>query len=149
MLGMKILRKMKSFLLLLLGLLLLAGCGLIDNELQTEQRLTQVSTSFEAVAKYIEAHHELPDNFITKAEARKLGWESDKGNLNEVAPDKSIGGDVFQNREGKLPKHKGRVWYEADINYKSGFRGGDRILYSNDGLIYKTEDHYETFQQIK
>lgn len=106
-------------------------------------------TTFEGVAAYIKAHHELPDNFITKSEARKLGWDAQKGNLQDVAPGKSIGGDVFQNRERKLPAKKGRIWYEADINYKSGHRGKDRILFSNDGLIYKTEDHYETFKPIK
>lgn len=65
----------------------------------------------------------LPDNFITKAEAAKLGWDPQKGNLAEVAPGKSIGGDIFQNREKLLPDAAGRVWREADINYTSGFRG--------------------------
>lgn len=91
----------------------------------------------------------MPDNFITKNEAKKLGWDPQKGNLQNVAPGKSIGGDIYQNREGKLPNKKGRVLHEADINYKSGHRGKDRIVFSNDGLIYKTEDHYETFQQMK
>lgn len=143
---MKLLRNMKSVWFVLLScLLLLAGCGFIDKEPQSSQGLT----SFEEVANYIKTHKKLPDNFITKEEARKLGWDPQKGNLHEVAPGKSIGGDIFQNREGKLPHKKGRVWYEADINYKSGHRGKDRIVFSNDGLIYKTEDHYETFEQIK
>ena len=65
-----------------------------------------------------------------------------------VLPGKSIGGDVFRNAEGKLPSSPGRTWFEADINYTSGFRGSDRIIYSNDGLIYKTTDHYNTFTQV-
>ncbi|WP_375377954.1 ribonuclease domain-containing protein [Paenibacillus sp. MZ04-78.2] len=141
---MSLLRVMKFVLFALLSLLLLAGCGSVQKNAQS-----QGLTSFEDVANYIKAHNKLPDNFITKDEAKKLGWDPQKGNLHKVAPGKSIGGDVFQNREGKLPKKKGRVWYEADINYKSDRRGKDRILFSNDGLIYKTEDHYETFEQIK
>ncbi|MNW66113.1 Ribonuclease [compost metagenome] len=78
-----------------------------------------------------------------------MGWEPSEGNLDQVAPGKSIGGDVFRNREGLLPNKKGRIWYEADIHYTGGKRGSDRILYSNDGLIYQTTDHYKTFQQIK
>ncbi|WP_090676175.1 ribonuclease domain-containing protein [Paenibacillus tianmuensis] len=141
---MSLLKVMKFVLFALLSLLLLAGCGSLQKNAQS-----QGLTSFEDVANYIKAHNKLPDNFITKDEAKNLGWDPQKGNLHKVAPGKSIGGDVFQNREGKLPKKKGRVWYEADINYKSDRRGKDRILFSNDGLIYKTEDHYETFEQIK
>ncbi|MEI8173968.1 MAG: ribonuclease domain-containing protein, partial [Deltaproteobacteria bacterium] len=90
----------------------------------------------------------LPDNFITKKDARRLGWDPSRGNLRDVAPGKSIGGDVFRNRERRLPEKKGRVWFEADIHYKGGKRGKDRLIFSNDGLIYKTEDHYRTFSRI-
>lgn len=134
----------KSALFVLLSFLLLAGCGLVEQNTEAKGLI-----SFENVASYIKANNKLPDNFITKKEAKKLGWDAQRGNLNEVAPGKSIGGDVFQNREKQLPSKKGRIWYEADINYKSGHRGKDRILFSNDGLIYKTEDHYKTFEQIK
>ncbi|MFC3746604.1 ribonuclease domain-containing protein [Paenibacillus sp. GCM10012306] len=105
-------------------------------------------TGFKEVSDYIRQHHTLPDNFITKKEAEGLGWVASKGNLNKVAPGKSIGGDRFGNREGLLPKAKNRIWYEADINYKKGSRGADRILYSNDGLIYMTTDHYKSFTDI-
>ncbi|MBP1935602.1 guanyl-specific ribonuclease Sa [Paenibacillus sediminis] len=91
----------------------------------------------------------MPDNFITKKEAEALGWDAKKGNLNDVAPGKSIGGDEFNNRGNPLPNAPGRVWYEADVNYSPGFRGSERIIYSNDGLIYQTSDHYKTFTQIK
>ncbi len=97
------------------------------------------------VALYLHIYGELPDNFITKDEAYKLGWDSDKGNLWKVADGMSIGGDKFSNREGLLPKAKGRQYYECDINYNGGYRGAERIVYSNDGLIYYTNDHYESF----
>ena len=97
------------------------------------------------VALYIHIYGELPDNFITKNEAYDLGWDSDKGNLWKVADGMSIGGDKFSNREGLLPKAKGRQYYECDINYNGGYRGAERIVYSNDGLIYYTNDHYESF----
>ena len=78
-----------------------------------------------------------------------MGWKPKKGNLHEVAPGKSIGGDPFGNKEGLLPKADGRQWFEADIGYESGFRGSDRLLYSNDGLIYKTTVHYKSFTKIR
>ena len=106
-------------------------------------------TTFHDVADYIKNYNRLPDNFITKKEAKKLGWNPAKGNLWDVAPAKSIGGDRFQNREKNLPHKRGRVWYEADINYKGGKRGKDRIIFSSDGFIYKTEDHYRTFTRIE
>ncbi|MDD4801926.1 MAG: ribonuclease domain-containing protein [Syntrophomonas sp.] len=100
------------------------------------------------VAEYIHTYNQLPKNYITKKEAAASGWESNKGNLWEVTDQKSIGGDVFQNREGKLPKAKGRQWYECDVNYYGGYRGEERLIFSNDGLIYYTQDHYETFTEI-
>ncbi len=100
------------------------------------------------VAAYIHTFHKLPSNFITKDEASKLGWVSSKGNLWDVTDKMSIGGDKFGNYEGLLPKENGRQWYECDINYTGGFRGDERIVYSNDGLIYYTDDHYESFTQL-
>ena len=100
------------------------------------------------VADYIHLYGELPPNFITKDEAKDWGWVSSEGNLWEVAPGMSIGGDRFGNREKLLPEASGRKWYECDVNYNGGFRGAERILYSNDGLIYYTDDHYESFTAI-
>lgn len=97
------------------------------------------------VALYIHLYKELPPNYITKNEARDLGWDSGKGNLWEIAPGKSIGGDYFGNREGLLPKKKGRSYYECDIHYEGGYRGGERIVFSDDGLVYYSKDHYENF----
>ena len=105
-------------------------------------------TSKEEVAEYIHLFGHLPDNFITKKEAKKLGWISSEGNLDEVAPGKSIGGDYFGNYEGQLPEEKGRDYYECDIDFTGGRRGAKRIIYSNDGLVFYTEDHYTTFEQL-
>jgi len=102
-------------------------------------------TSPEEVAAYLRTYNKLPSNFITKSEAQSLGWVSSEGNLWEVTDKKSIGGDRFGNREGRLPNKEGRIWYECDVNYNGGYRGEERIVYSNDGLIYYTNDHYETF----
>lgn len=105
-------------------------------------------TSKEEVAEYIAAYGHLPGNFITKKEAKALGWVSSEGNLGEVAPGKSIGGDYFGNFEGNLPEKEGREYHECDIDSDGGYRGAKRIVYSNDGLIYYTEDHYETFELL-
>lgn len=105
-------------------------------------------TAKEEVAAYLHSYGHLPDNFITKKEAKKLGWVSSEGNLAAVAPGKSIGGDYFGNYEGSLPEKEGRNYYECDIDSDGGYRGAKRIVYSDDGLIYYTEDHYETFELL-
>ena len=104
-------------------------------------------TSKEDVALYLYLYGELPKNFITKSEAEKLGWEG--GSVEKYAPGKSIGGDKFGNREGLLPKKNGRQYYECDIDtLGKNSRGAKRIVFSNDGLIYYTDDHYETFELL-
>ena len=104
-------------------------------------------TAPEAVAAYIYEWEELPPNYITKAEAEKLGWQANKGNLWEVAADKSIGGDRFGNREGILPE--GENYRECDVNYQGGYRDAERLVYSIDDFdIYYTADHYESFEQV-
>ncbi len=102
-------------------------------------------TSKEELALYIHTYNKLPKNFISKKEARDLGWESSEGNLWNVSDEMSIGGDKFGNRERLLPIKDGRQYYECDVGYDGGYRGAKRIVYSNDGLIYYTEDHYESF----
>lgn len=134
---------------LLVGVLLMLPLGAGAQAARTAPAPAATANTFEAVADYVAQHGKLPPNYITKAQARALGWDARKGNLNQVAPGKSIGGDVFGNFEGRLPKAKGRVWREADINYRGGRRGADRLLYSSDGLIYKTTDHYQTFTRIR
>lgn len=105
-------------------------------------------TSPEDVAEYIHTFGTLPDNFITKGEAKKLGWDSREGNLWDVAYGKSIGGDRFGNYEKLLPEADDRTYTECDVNYEGGYRGSERIIFSNDGLIFYTNDHYESFTQL-
>ncbi len=102
----------------------------------------------QAIADYLFQHGKLPDNFITKKEAQALGWDSSRNYVSDVAPGKSIGGDRFGNYENRLPSKKGRTWYEADCFYSGGRRNAYRILYSSDGLVYYSGDHYETFTQM-
>ena len=100
------------------------------------------------VALYIHLYGKLPSNFLSKSKARsQYGWEY--GPLDKLAPGMSIGGSQFGNNEGRLPDAKGRTWTECDIDTvgKDG-RGAKRIVFSNDGLIYYTEDHYETFELL-
>jgi len=104
-------------------------------------------TSEEDVASYIIEYGTLPDNFNTKKEARDPGWTG--GGLDDYAEDCSIGGDYFGNYEGLLPKVKGRNYYECDIDTMNARkRGSKRIIYSDDGQIYYTDDHYESFTLI-
>lgn len=103
--------------------------------------------SKEEVALYIHLYGHLPGNYITKKDAEKLGWPG--GSLEPYAPGKSIGGSHFGNYEGLLPDAKGRSWTECDIDTAGkSSRGAKRIVFSNDGLIYYTEDHYETFELL-
>ncbi|OBR64170.1 hypothetical protein A7K91_11595 [Paenibacillus oryzae] len=125
-----------------------ADADLFSDEFQTLEQAGNDLREFREVALFLMEHQRLPDHYLTKSEARKRGWIAQKGNLHDVAPGASIGGDVFQNREGRLPKAERRIWYEADIHYDGGTRGADRILYSNDGLIYMTRDHYKTFTRV-
>lgn len=105
------------------------------------------STKME-VAAYLYQYGHLPDNYLTKEEARDLGWVAEKSNLWKVTDRMSIGGDRFGNYEGLLPKKSGRQYYEADIDYRGGGRNAKRIVFSNDGLIFYTDDHYESFERL-
>ena len=105
--------------------------------------------TMEEVCVYLDAYGVLPGNYITKNEAKKLGWVSSQGNLWKVAKGKSIGGDRFGNYEGLLPEAEGRSYTECDIDTLGAkSRGAKRIVFSNDGLIYYTEDHYESFELL-
>lgn len=141
-------RKLNLLALALLLLLILSGCGAQSAASSAGVTRDGQYTSPEEVAAYIHAYGTLPANFITKKEAIALGWNSSEGNLDEVAPGKSIGGDIFANREGKLPKADGRTYRECDVNYHGGKRGAQRIIYSSDGLVYYTSDHYRTFKEM-
>ena len=103
-------------------------------------------TSKDDVALYIYTYGHLPSNFVTKKEAQAKGWEG--GSLEDYFPGASIGGDRFGNYEGQLPEKNGRKYRECDIDFDGGYRGSKRIIYSSDGLIYYTEDHYKTFERL-
>ena len=103
-------------------------------------------TEVEDVAYYLHTYGHLPDNYMTKSEAEDAGWVSTEGNLWDVAYGASIGGDRFGNYEGQLPK--GEKYYEADVNYDGGYRGGERIIYTEDGDVWYTSDHYESFERL-
>lgn len=90
----------------------------------------------------------LPDYYMAKQEAESKGWKSYLSKLDSIAPGMMITKRIFENRNGHLPLAPGRIWYEADINYTGGFRGLERILFSNDRLIFVTYDHYLTFYEI-
>ena len=154
-------RTLSLFLVLLLSFSLIS-CSSIDSRLEGEINSIDIEedlnnevikdieedgyyTSKEDVSLYIHTYGNLPENYITKKEASELGWESSKGNLWDVTDKKSIGGDKFGNREGKLPIKEGRQYSECDINYEGRYRGAERLVYSNDRLIYYTKDHYDTF----
>ena len=139
--------------LLLVAMVLLTGC--VRPEVlvpaQTEAgSLSEAGTysSKEEVAAYLHQYGHLPSNYLTKKQAQELGWVASQGNLWEVAPGMSIGGDRFGNREGLLPEASGRKYYECDIDFDGSYRNGKRIVYSSDGLIYYTDDHYESFQLL-
>ena len=133
-------KKLTAYMLLMLMfcMTLMSGCGGAGEEVQgTDEGTSEVITidedgwyySTEDVALYLYTYGELPDNFITKKEAQSMGWDNKKGNLWEVADGMCIGGDHFGNYEG-------------------GYRGAERIIFSDDGDIYYTGDHYESFEQL-
>ena len=120
----------------------------IDDDNSSEISEDKTYTSKEEVAAYIHRYKKLPSNYISKKEAEDKGWIAKECNLWEVCPGKSIGGSSFGNYENKLPQKDGRKYYECDIDYDGGYRNAKRIIYSNDGMIYYTEDHYETFEKL-
>ena len=160
--------------LLLAGLLVLAGCGqpeTVPGGVPAPTEFLKVVTAEpagapkaettdppaeeagpvtepQAIADYLFKHGELPENFITKEEAQDLGWDSSRNYVSDVAPGKSIGGDRFGNYEGQLPKARGRKFFECDANYTGGKRGPERIVYSSDGRVWYTKDHYGTFEEL-
>ena len=101
-------------------------------------------TTKEDVALYIHTYGKLPSNFITKKQAEKLGWPG--GSLEPYAPGKCIGGNYFGNYEGILPDGEYRECDIDTLGKKS--RGAKRLIYSDDGRIYYTSDHYKSFTQL-
>lgn len=116
-----------------------------DEENSFEGNSIQNLTNEVKVINYVKSNHELPDYYITKSEARKQGWVASEGNLCDVLPGKAIGGDKFSNREKMLPS--GKQYFEADVNYNCGNRNADRIVFTKDGDVYLTKNHYKSFQK--
>lgn len=166
-------KQLTAWLLALVMLFSLVGCG-TDVPVQDETNLPQQEqqdvqnapsedadmpdetaqidedgsyTTKDDVALYIHTYGHLPDNFITKKDAQALGWPG--GSLEPYAPGKCIGGSRFGNYEGLLPEADGRTYTECDIDtLGADSRGAKRIVFSNDGLIYYTEDHYKSFELL-
>ncbi len=114
---------------------------------QRQEDITAL-TDAHRVASYLQQHQRLPGYYLTKNQARHQGWQASQGNLCDRLPGMAIGGDRFANREGNLPIRQGRQWYEADVNYQCGHRNADRLLYSSDGMIFLTQDHYRHFTRL-
>lgn len=110
----------------------------------TSGNITEL-TNEKTVVNYIKANHRLPDYYITKSEARNQGWNPSQGNLCDVLPGRAIGGDRFSNREKILPK--GAQYFEADVNFECGHRQADRLIFTNDGEVWVTHDHYKSFDK--
>ena len=102
-------------------------------------------TNENTVINYVKNNRRLPDYYITKGEARKQGWVASKGNLCEILPGKAIGGDHFSNREKNLPS--GNKYFEADVNYNCGNRNADRIVFTKNGEVWLTKNHYKSFEK--
>ncbi|MBP5262667.1 MAG: ribonuclease [Clostridiales bacterium] len=149
--------KLLSLLLSFVFLIGITGCSLLEEWYEEETTVAATPaqttaaideegfyTSRDDVALYLHTYGHLPPNYITKKEAKELGWSS--GSLDEYLYCGCIGGNRFGNNEGLLPDEDGRMYYECDIDtMHQSSRGPKRIVYSNDGLIYYTEDHYSSF----
>ena len=109
---------------------------------------TATNAGKDGVDLYVALHGALPNSYISEAEAEAQGWKKWLGNLAEVLPGRMIGGKIYRNRDHRLPESDGRIWHEADFDYVNGYRNTCRLLYSNDGLLFVTYDHYLTFFEI-
>jgi hypothetical protein len=112
---------------------------------KSDQQSIDQLTDEKTVISYVKQNHKLPDYYITKNEARKQGWNPSQGNLCDVLPGKAIGGDKFNNREKSLPE--GEKYFEADVNYHCKNRNADRIIFTRNGDVYLTKNHYKSFEK--
>ena len=108
----------------------------------------QQYTSMDEVALYLHKFGHLPSNYVLKKTARNAGWVAADGNLWDVMPGVSIGGSSWNPDDGQLPKIKKRAFYEADVNYNGGYRNSERLIFTSDGLIFYTPDHYQTYWHL-
>lgn len=102
-------------------------------------------TNEKTVVDYVKQNRQLPSYYITKKDAKQMGWNPSQGNLCDVLPGRAIGGDKFSNREKTLPQ--GEQYFEADVNYNCGNRNADRIVFTRNGDVYLTKNHYKSFQK--
>ena len=148
----------RLFVLLLAAVMLLSGCtASAAGRKKNKNTATPVPEATatpgpmdaaQELADYLFEHGELPDNFIRKREAEDLGWKTTCRYVSDLGPGMTIGGDYFGNYEEKLPAVRGRKYYEADCFYQGGPRNEYRIIYSTDGHVWFTEDHYNTFIEL-
>lgn len=124
------------------------NCRCEIETMQTIQAGTATINGENGADWYLKNEQHLPEYYLTKNEAKEMGYISWLGNFDEIAPGKMLTTGIYKNKNEHLPTAQGRVWYEADINYIGGFRGTDRIVFSNDDLIFVTYDHYNTFFEI-
>lgn len=136
---------MKKLIAGFLCIVLLAGCTV--SQLSSSVVINENGSydQKDDVALYLITYEHLPSNYMTKQEARELGWEG--GALSQIVDGMCIGGDVFGNYEGILPEED--TYYECDIDtLGKTSRGAERIVWSDDFDVYYTEDHYETFELL-
>ncbi len=151
----------RLFVLLLAVILLMSGCTASASGKNKKNKATPTPTlvpeatvtpgpmdAAQELADYIFEHGELPENYIRKKDAEAQGWKTTYRYVGDIGPGITIGGDYFGNYEQKLPVVKGRKYYEADCYYEGGPRNEYRIIYSNDGHVWYTEDHYNTFIEL-
>ena len=143
---------LRRFLILLLALLVAGPAVAQGNDearlkaFARQVRLVDVDDFVETV-RSLRADRRLPARYITKNEAERMGWRPGS-DLCRVARGRTIGGDRFGNFEGRLPARPGRSWREADLDFNCGRRGAKRLLFSSDGLIFVTVDHYDSFREV-
>lgn len=118
--------------------------GFSKNKTQSSSEIDEL-TNEKTVINYVKQNQKLPDYYLTKSEAKSQGWVASEGNLCDVLPGKAIGGDKFSNREKTLPS--GNQYYEADVNYECGRRNADRIVFTKNGEVWLTHDHYKSFEK--
>ena len=124
------------------------NCRCVYVPMRTVKAGTASDLGFNGADAQLFYRNRLPDYYVNTEIASKAGWAPKSNHLDDVLPGKMIGGDVFKNKKGKLPNAPGRVWFEADIDYAGGGRNRQRVVYSNDGLIFATYDHYHTFYEV-
>jgi hypothetical protein len=140
-------RRILGLLVLIVLVPVLAAAGPAELRLFAQREGIVDVDGFVETVESLRKTKKLPARYLTKEEATKLGWRPGT-DLCTVAPGRAIGGNRFGNRERRLPDERDRKWYEADLDFFCGSRGPKRLVWSNDGLLYLTTDHYQTFKEV-